>query len=447
MCGGSWRSKAVTYHSLTARARRTSPIALWWRCTVLHQGPPENANGPRKKDEIPAAKQGREETEKEVGTPSNNGAPNKDHEVVNLLTSKKRKRHRQDSWKEPFWAKGYYEKASAYGEGKEARNREPSLLWSPRDHRRPHESGSSQTSVTWLEDPEEFGRSCPQYRPISKCKIIVGCDSSLQQTRLVKKTKIGQVEVRCTIPEPTVHGVVRGIPRYVQMDEFLKRIEWVSDSGGHTHSKVKVKGVSQLTFKDGKASEAIRVTFITQKLPLLMKMNKQKYRVRPYVAEVRRCHRCQRYGHTKRQCNSKQEVCQTCGRQGHSSSGCRATQLKCCNCGGEHSAGSMNCRVLKEWQVANQLRAESYMPMALAFQQAKKLVGAMGQKTQGPSAEREREQPLPSLSPAWRSDTPLDSRRSYASVVAPRPTPKPRRKRSEEGRPKPTPQPRERTQR
>ena len=82
----------------------------------------------------------------------------------------------------------------------------------------------------------------------------------------------------------------------------------------------------------------------------------------------------------------------------------------------------MNCRVRKEWQVANKLRAESYMPMALALQQAKKLVSAEGQKTQGPPAERE--QTLPSLCPAWRSDTPLNSRRSYASVVAPRPTPK-----------------------
>ena len=233
-------------------------------------------------------------------------------------------------------------------------------------------------------------------RPISKSKIVVGCDSSLQQARLAKKLKIGQVEVKCTIPEPTVQGVVRGIPRYVQMDEFMKRIEWVSDSGGHTHSKVKVKGASRLTLKDGTASEAIRVTFIAQKLPLLMKINKQEYSVRPYVAEVLRCYRYHRYGHTKRQCKAKQDVCQTCGRQGHSSSGCKAAQRKCQNRGGEHSAGSTNCRVLKEWQVANQLRAESYMPLALAFQQAKKLVGAVGQKTQGPPAETE--QPLPSLS-------------------------------------------------
>ena len=263
-------------------------------------------------------------------------------------------------------------------------------------------------------------------RPISESKTIVGCDSSLQQSRLVKRLKIGQVEVKCTIPEPTVQGVVRGIPRNVQMDEFMKRIEWVSDNGRHTHSKVKVKGASRLTFKDGTASRAIRAAFVAQKLPLLMKINKQEYSVRPYVAEVLRCYRCHRYGHAKQPCKAKQEVCQTCGRQGHSSSGCKESQRKCRNCGGEPSAGSMSCSFRKEWQVANKLRAESYMPMALALQQAKKLVSAEGQKTQGPPAERE--QPLPSLSPAWRSDTLLDSRRSYASVVAPRPTPKPRRK-------------------
>ena len=33
-------------------------------------------------------------------------------------------------------------------------------------------------------------------RPISKSKIVVGCDGSLQQARLAKKLKIGQVEVK-----------------------------------------------------------------------------------------------------------------------------------------------------------------------------------------------------------------------------------------------------------
>ena len=50
-------------------------------------------------------------------------------------------------------------------------------------------------------------------------------------------------------------------------------------------------------------------------------------------------------------------------------------------------------------------------------------MGAKGNKTLGTPAERD--QALSSLSPAWRPDVPLDSRKSYASIVAPRPTPKP----------------------
>ena len=73
-------------------------------------------------------------------------------------------------------------------------------------------------------------------------------------------------------------------------------------------------------------------------------------------------------------------------------------------------------------QGRNRIRTKTYMPRAMAFQQAKKQVGATGNKTLGTPAERD--QALSSLSPTWRSDSPLDSRRSYASVVVPRPTPK-----------------------
>ena len=207
-------------------------------------------------------------------------------------------------------------------------------------------------------------------RPISKCKIVAGCDSSLQQSRLVEKTNKGQVEVRCIIPQPTVQGVVTGIPRYVQMDEFLKRIEWVSDSGGQTHSKGKVKGASRLTFKDGTASEAIRVTFIAQKLPLLMKINKQEYNVRPYVAEVLRCYKCHRYGHTRVQV--KAGGLQNVWPPGLLNLRVQVSTKKMSELrgeggggGGEHSAGYKDCRVRKQWEIANKLRAESYLPRVL----------------------------------------------------------------------------------
>ena len=117
-----------------------------------------------------------------------------------------------------------------------------------------------------------------------------------------------------------------------------------------------------------------------------------------------------------RDCKASQEACPTCGSLGHKASKCRASKRRCVNCGGEHSAAYLGCKARKEWAMANRIRA-------MAFWQAKKLVGATGNKTLGTPAERD--QALSPLSPAWRSDVPLDSRRSYTSVVAPRPIPRP----------------------
>ena len=220
--------------------------------------------------EKPAAKQSREEGEKGGGgdTPNDTETAKRDNEV---LTSGKETAatSEQTPAEGPSTRKGEVAKPQPMGKAMRQGIGQPVLCDHPviiEDLMRP--GPARLRSLEWkMADilKNEVG-TVRSMRPISESKTIVGCDSLLQQSRLVKRLKIGQVEVKCIIPEPTVQGVVRCIPRNVQMDEFMKRIEWVSDNGGHTHSKVKVKGASRLTFKDGTASRAIRVTFVAQKL-------------------------------------------------------------------------------------------------------------------------------------------------------------------------------------
>ena len=61
--------------------------------------------------------------------------------------------------------------------------------------------------------------------------------------------------------------------------------------------------------------------------------------------EVRRCYKCQKYGHLARQCTLPPErsTCGYCSGQ-HKSSDCdRSKPNKCANCGGGHPAGDLRC--------------------------------------------------------------------------------------------------------
>ena len=140
-------------------------------------------------------------------------------------------------------------------------------------------------------------------------------------------------------------------PRSVPMDEFLKKVELVSNELGQTHFRM--KGASLLTYKDDTASEAIKVTFLAQTLPTLMRVNRREYSKRPYVAEVIRCYRCHRLGHLTLDCKARQEACPTCGSSGNKASRCRSSKHRWVNCGGEHSAAYLGCKAREEWTTAS----------------------------------------------------------------------------------------------
>jgi hypothetical protein len=234
-----------------------------------------------------------------------------------------------------------------------------------------HEGGETRLrSLDWnLADllSEAVG-SVRTIKPMGN-RVLIGCVSDLQQSRLAKLTNLGKVPVRCTIPVPTVMGVVSGIPQAVSVSEFLTKIESVSGDAGT--APLVIRDARRLTLRDGKPSQAVRVTFVAHSLPLTMKVNKREYGVRPFVAQVIRCYRCQRFGHYMRECRAKKEVCPTCGSPGHAAAKCKATERRCVNCRGAHSAGYQGCPARKDQARANLIRGTSYLPKAAALWQAK----------------------------------------------------------------------------
>ena len=61
------------------------------------------------------------------------------------------------------------------------------------------------------------------------------------------------------------------------------------------------------------------------------------------------CHKCHKYGHTKRRCRRK-TVYRNSGEEDHTSDKTNQypNEFKCVNCGEGHMAGGNNCEVEKE---------------------------------------------------------------------------------------------------
>ena len=144
-----------------------------------------------------------------------------------------------------------------------------------------------------------------------------------------------------------------------------------------------------------------------------MEINKREYSVTPYIESIKQCYKCLRLGHLQKDCRSKGKTCATCGKSGHTPQTCTAPSRRCINCKGDHSAAYLGCPARKEQTLANKLRAQTYMPRAVAHKEAKTFL------------KKDTNQETSQSPNAWRTISPANS---YAGVTkGPRPVPKPRK--------------------
>ena len=257
--------------------------------------------------------------------------------------------------------------------GRRPRAKVPSSPFLPSDH--PviiEEVGGGFSSLSPWERERLLKKAVPGFkgtlRRLPSGGWLVSCQDQEVQGRVFRLTKLGPgVEISTKRPRPVVVGVIRGLPVGKGLEEQVK--EDLITQG------LSVDSVSRLDMADGWPSRSLRVAFFEQRLPERVRLGSEDFPVAPYVPVVRRCTKCQTFGHTRHNCRRKLARCARCGRDGHEGAQCRSDDLCCVNCGGAHSAAWQGCPEAVLRKKAGEIRSARYMPFMHALKLAREEMG------------------------------------------------------------------------
>lgn len=184
--------------------------------------------------------------------------------------------------------------------------------------------------------------------------LMVRCADAMQMEKALKVKEIGKCKVENTgrvgaRREDGCIGVITGVPMNVSMEELKKNIK-----GG------KVLNVQRLkTTKEGvmRESETVSIEFEGENIPKKVFLGFMSYPVRMYIPKPMRCFKCQRFGHTAKNCN-RQRRCARCGGD-HEYGKCGiGIPPKCCSCGGAHNVAYGGCEIMRRETKIQKIRVE-----------------------------------------------------------------------------------------
>ena len=207
-------------------------------------------------------------------------------------------------------------------------------------------------------------------------KWILECCSKEQQLLIEKMTSIrtqkGVITIRAKIPEEKTEGVVGPIPLDYTAEQIARLLN------ENKHQQIRISEISRLSTKTGERSKAVRLVFYAKRLPTSVQIGTQNFRVEPFRRQVKRCTRCQKLDHDKRECTSKRGPrCPKCLENAHPQGAfeCKLerSMWKCINCNKRgHSSAYGGCPEVLVRKRALEVQAQEYMPFALAMARAKK---------------------------------------------------------------------------
>lgn len=184
--------------------------------------------------------------------------------------------------------------------------------------------------------------------------LMVKCADSKQLEIALKIKEIGKCKVENVgrvgdQRKVGYTGVITGIPINVSMEELKKKIK-----GGNVMKVQRLKSNKEGVLRD---SESVAIEFEGENIPKKVFLGFMSYPVRAYVPKPLRCYKCQRFGHTAKNC-SRQRRCARCSGD-HDYGNCgTGTPPKCCSCGGDHNVAYGGCEIMKKETKIQKIRVE-----------------------------------------------------------------------------------------
>ncbi|XP_023238565.1 uncharacterized protein LOC111637319 [Centruroides sculpturatus] len=164
----------------------------------------------------------------------------------------------------------------------------------------------------------------------------------------------------------------------------ISEIDLISEDESDIQISLSDQGVTAVrrisNRRDGKLipTKHLILTFNKPTLPSVITAGYLRFPVRPYVPNLLRCFKCQRFGHSQISCQGK-SICAQCGTEGHDSTECITTPC-CVNCKNAHPAYSQKCLAWQREKEIQRVKAINNIP----YPEARRMVTqstAVKQKT------------------------------------------------------------------
>lgn len=181
--------------------------------------------------------------------------------------------------------------------------------------------------------------------------LLVETVSAAQSKRLAKVDMFGEMQV-----EIVSHGSLNICKGVVYCPDLLNCTTEEIQCNLREQGVIDVKRIQAK--RDGAFVDTPNhiLTFDRPNLPSSIIVAKYlNLKIRHYIPQPLRCFRCQKFGHTSKNC-TREPIC-FCGHPIHEGSPCEGSFI-CVNCQGPHAANDTNCPKLKEEKAIQELKVK-----------------------------------------------------------------------------------------